>query len=65
MYKDVLRSIENIEIWPVVSLAIFFIFFICLGIWLVTMDKNYINEVKGLPLDDDCGSSDQETNQKQ
>jgi hypothetical protein len=53
MYKDILRSIDNIEIWPIVSLGIFFLFFIALGIWLMTVDKKYINEMKNLPLDGD------------
>ncbi|MEI9921351.1 MAG: CcoQ/FixQ family Cbb3-type cytochrome c oxidase assembly chaperone [Bacteroidota bacterium] len=52
MYKNVLQAIDNIAIWPVVSLAIFFIFFIVLLWWAFTADKKYINEMSELPFND-------------
>jgi cytochrome c oxidase cbb3-type subunit IV len=51
MYKNVLQSIDNIAIWPVISFVIFFIFFICLLWWVFTTDKTFIDNMKGLPLD--------------
>lgn len=52
MYKNVLQNIENIQIWPVISFVIFFIFFICLLWWVFTTDKKTIHETELLPLQD-------------
>jgi cytochrome c oxidase cbb3-type subunit IV len=52
MYKNVLQSIDNIAIWPVISFVIFFLFFICLLWWVFTTDKKFIEKMKGLPMDD-------------
>ncbi len=53
MYKEVLRSIENIEIWPVIALAIFFTFFVLL-LWKVfSTSKEKIEYVENLPLHDE------------
>lgn len=51
MYKNVLQSIENIEIWPVISFVIFFIFFLCLLAWVFTTDKKFIEKMSALPFD--------------
>jgi cytochrome c oxidase cbb3-type subunit IV len=52
MYKNVLQSIDNIAIWPVISFVIFFLFFICLLWWVFTTDKNLIDKIKSLPMDE-------------
>ena len=51
MYKNVLQSIDNIAIWPVISFVIFFLFFICLLWWVFTTDKKFIDKMKEMPLD--------------
>lgn len=51
MYKNVLQSIDNIAIWPVISFVIFFLFFICLLWWVFTTDKKFIDKMKSLPID--------------
>ena len=51
MYKEVLRSINGIEIYPLISLGIFLVFFILLFVWLKQKDSNYFNEMSKLPLD--------------
>ncbi|AFL86252.1 Cbb3-type cytochrome oxidase component FixQ [Belliella baltica DSM 15883] len=53
MKKDILSSIENIEIYPIISLLIFVLFFVGMFIWVVKADKNYINHMKDLPFDDE------------
>ena len=53
MYKNVLQSIENIQIWPVISFVIFFVFFLCLLLWVFTTDKNFIDKMKGMPIEAD------------
>jgi cytochrome c oxidase cbb3-type subunit IV len=52
MYNNVLQSIDNIEIWPVVSFVIFFVFFLSLLIWVFTADQKFIDKMKCLPMDD-------------
>lgn len=57
MYTNVLRSIQNIEIWPLISFVIFFLFFIALLWWVFTADKKYIIKMKNLPMDDSAPRS--------
>jgi cytochrome c oxidase cbb3-type subunit 4 len=52
MYKNVLQSIENIQVWPVISFVIFFVFFLCLLLWVFTTDEKFIDKMKGLPIED-------------
>ncbi len=52
MYKNVLQNIDNIEVWPVISFIIFFLFFIGLLWWTLTVDKNFIIRMKNIPLED-------------
>lgn len=52
MYNNILQSIENIDIWPVVSFVIFFLFFLCLLWWVFTADKKFIKYMEELPARD-------------
>ncbi len=52
MYKDVLRSIENIEIMPLISLLVFMLFFIGMFLWVIRVDKKYVDHMKSLPFND-------------
>jgi cbb3-type cytochrome oxidase subunit 3 len=56
MYKNVLQSIEHIEVWPVISFVIFFIFFFCLLLWVFTTRKEFIDQMKDMPLHDGTAS---------
>lgn len=49
--KDHMTSIDGIEIYPIVSLSIFFVFFVALFWWVFTAKKEYIKEVSEFPLD--------------
>jgi cytochrome c oxidase cbb3-type subunit IV len=51
MYKNVLQSIDNIAIWPMISFIIFFLFFLCLLWWVFTTDKELIEEMENMPLE--------------
>ncbi len=44
-------SISGIEIYPIISLLIFFGFFVILFWWVVTAKKEYITKVSDLPFD--------------
>lgn len=52
MYKEILRSIENIEIYPIISLIIFVVFFVGMFIWVVRVPKSYVDHMKSLPMDE-------------
>ena len=52
MYKNVLQSIQDIEIWPTISLVLFFIVFVGMLIYVSKISKQYIDEMKNLPLDE-------------
>lgn len=51
--KGNLERIEGVEIYPIVSLLIFFIFFAALFFWVFTAKKTHIKEVSNIPLEDD------------
>lgn len=53
MYKEVLRSIENIEIYPIISLLIFVLFFLGVFVWVKTMPKDLVDHLKSLPMEKD------------
>jgi len=52
MYKQILQTIQNIEIWPLISLVIFFVFFVGVLIKVILIDKKFIRKMEELPLDD-------------
>ncbi|WP_111306885.1 CcoQ/FixQ family Cbb3-type cytochrome c oxidase assembly chaperone [Confluentibacter sediminis] len=49
--KGHMESITGIEIYPIISLLIFFSFFVILFLWVFTAKKDYINTVSHIPLD--------------
>lgn len=50
--KSHMESITGIEIYPLISLLIFFTFFVVLFWWVFTAKKEYIKTVSELPLND-------------
>lgn len=49
--KNHMDSISGIEIYPIISLLIFFTFFVVLFWWVFTAKKDYIKKVSNIPLD--------------
>ncbi|NNL60257.1 MAG: CcoQ/FixQ family Cbb3-type cytochrome c oxidase assembly chaperone [Flavobacteriaceae bacterium] len=49
--KNHMDSISGIEIYPIISLIIYFTFFVVLFWWVFTAKKDYIKKVSNLPLD--------------
>ena len=49
--KHHMEGIDGVAIYPIISLLIFFIFFVALFIWVGTAKKKYIEEVSNLPLE--------------
>jgi cbb3-type cytochrome oxidase subunit 3 len=55
--KQYAETIDGIDIYPLISLFIFVLFFIAV-LWYVTkMDKRKVEEIKNLPLDLDEDNS--------
>ncbi len=52
MFKHYFEGAENIEVGPVISLIIFFVFFIGLLYWVFKVDKNFIKKMEDMPLND-------------
>lgn len=65
MYKDILQSIDNVALWPVISFVIFFTFFICLIWWVFSVDKAFIKKMKDLPIDNCTNDQNHKTNEAQ
>ena len=49
--KNHMESMTGIEIYPLISLLIFFAFFVVLFWWVITAKKDYITTVSNLPFD--------------
>ncbi len=50
--KHNLETISGVEIYPIISLLIFFTFFVGLFFWVFTYKKDKIKELSELPLKD-------------
>lgn len=51
MFKYYFEQVNGVAIWPIISLSIFFIFFIGLLWWTYkVLDKRYIDEMSNLPI---------------
>lgn len=48
--KHNMETIAGIEIYPIISLLIFFIFFVGLFIWVFTYKKETIEQLSNLPF---------------
>lgn len=55
MFEQIKHNMENIAgvaIFPILSLVIFFAFFVGLGIWVFSYKKEKIDELSQIPLND-------------
>ncbi len=55
-----MTSMDGIEIYPIISLSIFFLFFTGLVIYALGMNKSYVTEMSNFPLTDDVETQNQE-----
>jgi amino acid permease len=53
MYKNVLEHIAGIEIYPLISFAIFFLFFLALLGYVCVVSRSHVQAMKQIPLLDD------------
>lgn len=52
--KHNMETISGIEIYPILSLLIFFLFFVGLGFWVFTYKNEKIKEMSEIPLNEGC-----------
>ena len=52
-FINYLTSIAGIEIFPMISLLIFFAFFVVLGMYVVKVDKTKLKYLEALPIEKD------------
>lgn len=53
MYKNVLQAIDGIEIYPLISFTIFFLFFLGLLVYVALMKKEYVSNMSSLACADE------------
>ena len=51
--KGNLESIDGVEIYPIISFAIFFTFFVGLSVYVFKMKKTKIETLKNIPLEEE------------
>ena len=51
--RQFLNGIQGVDIYLIISLLIFFTFFVGMLIWLVRANKTYIQEAKNIPFNDE------------
>ncbi|WP_129748692.1 MULTISPECIES: CcoQ/FixQ family Cbb3-type cytochrome c oxidase assembly chaperone [Flavobacterium] len=50
--KHNMETISGVELYPIISLLIFFFFFVGLGVWVFSYKKEKIQEMSNIPLDE-------------
>jgi len=51
LIKHHMETIAGIEVYPLISLVIFFAFFIGLTIYVIKVDKKVFEKISNIPLD--------------
>lgn len=56
--KHHLSSIAGVEIWPILSFVVFFLFFLAVLWWVFTVRRSHIEHMAALPIIDDNNETD-------
>ncbi len=51
-FSTYLEQITGVSIYPLISLVLFVAFFVLITYWMYSIDKNEIERIERLPLDD-------------
>jgi hypothetical protein len=54
--RSIVNSLENLadlSIYPILSLLVFFIFFGIVSFWIITANKQKMEKMRNLPLEND------------
>ena len=65
MYQEILRAIAGIEVYPVLSLVIFVVFFTGMLAWVVRLDRTRLRQFAAMPLEDRSDSRRDARNETQ
>ena len=50
-FSNYLGSIENVSIYPIITIILFMLVFFGAVLWIGTRDKEYVSEMENVPLD--------------
>jgi hypothetical protein len=53
MYKEILRAIAGIEVYPILSLVLFVAVFAAVLVWVARLDRAHLSRFAALPLEED------------
>ena len=56
MYREVLQSIKGVDVFAVIALIIFILFFVLVAVRLLRMDKDQLKKMAQLPLEPENNS---------
>jgi hypothetical protein len=56
MYREVLQSIKGADVFAVIALIIFILFFVLVAVRLLRMDKDHLKKMAQLPLEPENNS---------
>lgn len=54
MKKEALQMVEGTDVYSMISLIIFFVLFLLVIVFVMTMRKKDVEEVKNIPLNDNA-----------
>jgi len=57
MYKEVLRTIAGIEVFPLLSLFVFLTVFVVMLLWVSRLDTARLTRYARMPLEDDASTT--------
>jgi len=61
MFKDFIKEGTNVNLYPVISLVMMFVFFVALSVRAMMYKKKELNEMAGIPLDQNFGINNETT----
>jgi len=50
--KQHMETMEGVASYPMISLLIFFVFFVLLFLWVITASREHIREMEHMPLEE-------------
>ena len=62
--KSHMSTIDGIEIFPLISFIIFFVFFVGLTVYALTLKKKHVSEMSNMPLQDEITDNNDSKYQK-
>jgi hypothetical protein len=57
-FINYLESMAGIGIYPLISLMLFFLFFVSLFVWVFFLDKKFVNKMGNLPLEENSENNE-------